>query len=118
MWKETTKGIEIAVKVTPKAHRNEILGWENSELKVRIAAVPEKGDANKELIRFLAKELGIGKSQIIILSGETSRHKRLLFCNINIKQPKNNIWEKVFPRCYNLKLNRFSSVSFSDNHKA
>ena len=77
MKKPKPEGIQLSVKVTPKANRSEVLGWENGELRVRLAAVPEKGEANLELIRFLAKTLGIAKSHITLLSGETSRHKRL-----------------------------------------
>ena len=82
MIKITDKGIELAVKVTPNARRNEIVGWEEQRLKVKIAAVPEKGEANQELIKFLAKWLLIPKSQIKLLSGEASRHKRLLIRGI------------------------------------
>jgi uncharacterized protein (TIGR00251 family) len=77
MTKQEDKGITLAVKVSPKASRSQIVGWENGELRIRLAAVPEKGEANRELIRFLAKELGIAKAQIELLSGDTSRHKRL-----------------------------------------
>jgi len=82
--KQTLKGIELAIKVTPKANRSEIVGWENDELKVRLAAVPEKGEANQELIRFLAKTLGVAKSQIDLISGDTSRHKRVLISGIDL----------------------------------
>jgi uncharacterized protein YggU (UPF0235/DUF167 family) len=46
-------------------------------LRVRIRGIPEKGKVNEELIAFLAKTLGIAKSRIEILSGHTSRLKRL-----------------------------------------
>lgn len=77
MWKITPEGIVIAVKVIPKAGRNAILGWENDELKIRVAAQPEKGAANEELLAFLSKQIGISKSRIKLISGATSRHKRL-----------------------------------------
>jgi uncharacterized protein (TIGR00251 family) len=67
----------IQVKVTPNASRNQILGWEGEVLKVRIKGVPEKGRVNEELIEFLADEWDIPKSRIAILSGHTSRLKRL-----------------------------------------
>lgn len=71
------EGIEIAIKVIPNSSRSEVVGWQEGELRVRIAAVPEKGEANKALIKFLAKELGIAKSHIRLVSGQTNRHKRL-----------------------------------------
>ena len=61
MFQQINEGIVIKVKVIPKASRSEIAGWENEELKIRLAAVPDKGQANAELIRFLAEWLGIGK---------------------------------------------------------
>lgn len=77
MWKETPEGIILTVKVIPKSSRNEIIGWEENSLRIRIAAVPEKGNANEALIAFLAKTLGIGKTHITLISGTTSRQKRL-----------------------------------------
>ncbi len=68
----------LHVKVIPKASRSEIVGWEGEVLKVRLKAVPEKGEANEELIRFLSRELKIAKSLITIVRGHTSREKTLL----------------------------------------
>lgn len=78
MLKESKEGVILPVKVVPKASKNEIVGWENDELKVRLNAVPEKGEANAELIAFLAKTLKRPKSSLSIYSGETSRHKKVL----------------------------------------
>lgn len=78
MLKETKEGVILPVKVVPRASKNSITGWENDELKVRLNAVPEKGEANEELIAFLAKTWKLPKSSIGIHSGETSRHKKLL----------------------------------------
>ena len=75
MLKETPDGTLIPVKVIPKASRNEIVGWENNELKIRIAAVPDKGQANAELEKFLAKQLNIARSRVQVVKGLTNRHK-------------------------------------------
>lgn len=83
MKNQLSEQVELRVKVTPKAHVNEIAGWENGELRVRIAAVPEKGAANQQLIKFLAKTLGVAKSQIELVAGESSRHKRLIVKGIS-----------------------------------
>ncbi|MFV0341163.1 MAG: DUF167 domain-containing protein [Parachlamydiaceae bacterium] len=71
------EGVVIALKIVPKAHRHEILGWENDELKVRLKAVPEKGKANDALLRFLAEKFDIAPSRITLVSGAVSRHKRV-----------------------------------------
>lgn len=72
----------LAIKVGPKASRNQVVGWEGDELKVRIAAAPEKGAANEELVRYLAKLFSIAPSHLTIISGETSRHKRIRITGI------------------------------------
>lgn len=71
------QGILLKVKVIPKSSKSQIVGWENGELKIRLAAVPEKGRANNELIAFLAKLLGVAKSNIQLVRGVKSCHKQL-----------------------------------------
>ncbi len=70
------KGL-IAIKVVPKAHKNEIVGWEGDELKVRLRAVPEKGKANAALLKFLAEEWNLPAASLTLVSGESSRHKKV-----------------------------------------
>lgn len=67
----------LKMKAFPKSERNEIVGVRNGELVLRIQAPALKGQANKELVKFLAKTLAVARSDIKILSGETSRHKLL-----------------------------------------
>jgi uncharacterized protein len=67
----------LTVKVIPRARKNEIAGYENGVLKVRLHAVPEKGKANEELIDFLAEEFDLPKSSITLVKGKTSRLKHL-----------------------------------------
>jgi uncharacterized protein (TIGR00251 family) len=65
----------LTVKVTPNAGRNEITGFKEGVLHIKIGAPPDKGKANKELIDFLAETLGIRKSAIGIIKGQTSHNK-------------------------------------------
>ena len=72
----------IALHITPKSARNEIIGWAQDAdgrpvLKVKVAAPPEDGKANAELIKFLAKTWGVPKSSLELASGEASRNKRI-----------------------------------------
>ena len=67
----------LNLKVSPGASGNKIMGWNAGTLKVRIKAPPEKGKANKKLIRFLAKLLGTAPANLDLVSGESSRNKRL-----------------------------------------
>lgn len=73
----------IDIKIQPNASKNEIVGWENERLKIKIKEIAEKNKANKELISFLAKTLKIPKSNIQIIQGETSRIKRLQISNFS-----------------------------------
>lgn len=66
---------KIAVHVQPNARRNEVLGFEDGVLRVKIAAPPVKGKANKELIEFMNRLLGVSKSSVTIEKGATSRSK-------------------------------------------
>ena len=65
----------ITIQIQPNAKRNEVLGFEDDVLRVKIAAPPVKGKANKELIDFLSGLLGVSKGSIIIEKGFTSRRK-------------------------------------------
>lgn len=73
--------MKLALKVTPGARKNEILGWEDNYpqigrvLKLKIAAPPIDGKANKEIEAFLAKTLGLPKSNIRIAHGSSGRIK-------------------------------------------
>jgi uncharacterized protein (TIGR00251 family) len=67
----------LRVRVQPKASRDEICDLQGEALKVRITAPPVDGKANAHLIKYLAKQFGVAKSAITLLSGETGRDKRL-----------------------------------------
>ncbi|AQQ71994.1 hypothetical protein SMSP2_02373 [Limihaloglobus sulfuriphilus] len=69
--------ILITVKVVPGSSRTALAGVLDGMLKVKIAAAPEKGNANKELIKFIAGELGLKKRDISIISGQTNPVKLL-----------------------------------------
>jgi uncharacterized protein len=68
-------GVRIRVRVQPRASRTEIVGEHDGALRIRVAAPPVEGEANAELVRFLAKRLGVVKSRVRIVAGETGRSK-------------------------------------------
>lgn len=83
MYQKVKNGTKIYLKVTPNSAQNEVCGAIEGEfgqtmLRVKIAAVPDDGKANKALIKFLAKYWQIAPSDIEIISGETSRKKVIL----------------------------------------
>lgn len=64
------------VKVIPRASKSELVGvLADGSLKVKLAAVPEKGKANEELRQVLAQAFGVPRNQVQIIAGETSPRK-------------------------------------------
>ncbi|AVW91881.1 DUF167 domain-containing protein [Celeribacter baekdonensis] len=64
----------LAVRVTPKASRN-VVTVEDGQVRVYVTTVPEGGKATKDVVKLLAKSLGIAKSTLELVRGETSRDK-------------------------------------------
>ena len=75
-------GVYLALKVQPRAPKNEIGHVLGSELKIKIAAPPVDSAANEGLIRFLAEWLGCPRNAVEIVHGHTSRHKQIRICGI------------------------------------
>ncbi len=82
-YKELPEGIILSVKAQPGARKDEIVGQWADSLKIRVTAPPEKGKANEAIIKLLAEVLGLKKSAFKIVSGETSRDKKILVQGIN-----------------------------------
>lgn len=70
-------GARFHVAARPNAGRSAIQGVHDGALKVAIGAAAEKGKANKELLAFLAKQLGLRKTELELTAGETGRKKTL-----------------------------------------
>ncbi|MBR9843941.1 MAG: DUF167 domain-containing protein [Rhodobacteraceae bacterium] len=68
-------GAEIAVRVTPKASRNMVKREEDGQIRVYVTVVPEGGKANAEVQKLLAKALGVAKSRLVLIRGQTARDK-------------------------------------------
>ncbi|PLX22155.1 hypothetical protein C0584_00165 [Candidatus Parcubacteria bacterium] len=82
MFKKEKKSLEekgetyLKVKANPNSGKTEVAGiLDDDTIKINIKAVPEKGKANKELIKFLAKEFSISKDNVNIISGGFDRVK-------------------------------------------
>lgn len=71
------RGVTLTVRVVPRAHKSEITGLHGEALKVRLAAPPVEGAANRALVAFLADCLGLRPQQVRIEGGERSRQKRV-----------------------------------------
>lgn len=73
----TGDGIILSLHIQPRASRNEVCGIQDNALKVRLTSPPVDGAANKLCREFLADLFSVPKSAVEIVSGETSRHKRV-----------------------------------------
>ena len=74
---------KITVKISANAKKNEIIGWQGEQLKIKIKAPAVEGKANAELVKFLAKQSGVHQKEITIEHGETSTTKLLAFHSID-----------------------------------
>lgn len=72
-----TGGWFLALRVQPGARRTEIQGVAEGRLRLRLAAPPVEGKANEALVRWVAQRLGARLREVTLVSGETSRIKRL-----------------------------------------
>ena len=76
----------LAVKVIPNARRNELAGRLGDAVKIKIHAPPVEGRANDALCDFLAERLGIPRRSISMISGTTSRQKRVRIENLSLDE--------------------------------
>ena len=90
---ETENGVIFGVRVAPRASKSEIVGEVEGNLRVRISAPPVDGAANEEVVRVLAKAFGIAKSNVAILSGQTSKTKRIRITGVTAAQFRNILGE-------------------------
>ena len=70
-----SSGVRLRLQISAGAKTDKVMGVQSDRLKIKIAAPPEKGKANKALCNFLARELGIPKASIDIIQGKTSPKK-------------------------------------------
>lgn len=74
---KSEESIIFSVRVIPRSSKTEIVGEQDGALKIKLKSPPVDGAANDELVRFLSKSLNVPRSNIEIVSGHTSRSKRV-----------------------------------------
>ncbi|RJT23128.1 DUF167 family protein YggU [Buttiauxella izardii] len=74
---QTAEGLVLRLYIQPKASRDSIIGLHGDELKVAITAPPIDGKANAHLVKYLAKQFKVAKSQVLVEKGELGRHKQI-----------------------------------------
>jgi uncharacterized protein (TIGR00251 family) len=81
----------IAVRVQPNASANEVIGMADDVLRLKIAAPPVKGQANREIVSFLSKQLGVDKDGVAIVRGHTSRSKLVTIDGLSREEALNRL---------------------------
>lgn len=75
--REDEDGITLTLYIQPGAKKTAVAGLHGEALKIRLHAPPVEGQANAQLIAFLAQRLALPKRAVTLLSGEASRAKRV-----------------------------------------
>jgi uncharacterized protein len=79
------EGVRLTLYVQPRASRTELTGLHGNALKIRLAAPPVDGAANLELVRFLAKLLGVARSSVELTAGTGGRRKTVLVRRVTVQ---------------------------------
>jgi hypothetical protein len=82
----------ILVRLTPNSSKDEILGYNEEYIKIKVSAPPNENKANKKLILFLSNFFNIPKSNVELISGDKSRLKKILLKNF----PEELVKQKIF----------------------
>ena len=77
--------------MTPGARRSELAGVADGRLRVRLAAPASEGRANDELIRYLARELGVRRQDVTVVAGGRSRRKLLHLTGVNLDEARRRL---------------------------
>ncbi|NLM17180.1 MAG: YggU family protein [Candidatus Riflebacteria bacterium] len=85
----------LRILLLPRSSRSEIAGLQGDRLKLKVHAPPVEGAANKEVIKLLAAEINMRKSDITIIRGSTSRQKDLLLKGVNEETLRNTLGSKI-----------------------
>ena len=83
---QTKNGVTLPVRVSAGSRVSGIRGVQNGALKISVTVAPEKGKANKAVIKLLARELGYSKSGLEIVAGSSSVQKRILISGVSIDE--------------------------------
>jgi uncharacterized protein (TIGR00251 family) len=89
--RETAAGVEIDVRVIPRAAKSAVAGEREGRVVVRLSAPPVEGAANQALIELFAKLFDCPKRSVRIVSGETSRAKRVAVDGIDVARARQRL---------------------------
>lgn len=80
-----TAGVRISVRAKPRSSRSQVLGCKAGALQVALTAPPVDGKANAELIVVVARWLGISRSRVSLVAGQSSKQKVLAVSNLSVE---------------------------------
>jgi uncharacterized protein (TIGR00251 family) len=83
---ENDGSVTFEVRVIPRSSKSEIVGELDGALKIKLKAPPVDGAANDELVRLIAKELDMPRLSIEIVSGHSSKKKRVCVNGVSARQ--------------------------------
>jgi uncharacterized protein len=83
MIRDSSSGVELDVRVIPRARKTEMAGTRDDAILVRLAAPPVEGAANEALIAFIAEWLGVPRRAVQIVAGDRSRRKRVAVAGLS-----------------------------------
>ncbi len=86
--------VKISLRVYPNASRNEMAGFTDGVLRVKVSAPPSKGKANRELITFLSRLLGVGKDSVNIIKGHPTRNQFMAIDGLS----REEVMERLSPK--------------------
>lgn len=84
-------GVVLSLHIQPGAKRTEVVGPHGDALKIRLAAPPVDGKANAALLAFVAAKLGAGRTAVELVSGQTSRAKRVRVARATPEQVQSSL---------------------------
>ena len=88
MGNMTDKKTTLEIHLQPGAKRNEVAGFRDGVLYVKVTALPQKGQANRALLELMAQTLGVPKSALAIIRGHTNRNKVVVIQGLTAEELK------------------------------
>lgn len=88
-----TAAVRISVRVKPRSSRSRILRAEGLSIEASIKAAPVDGAANAELLKLLAEALGVSKSSLRLVQGETAKNKVVEVTNLDAEEATKRLAE-------------------------
>ena len=103
------RGSALAVRVTPRASRNQIVGMlEDGTIKVHLASDAAEDQINVELVAFLAEVLGVPKSRVEIVAGENGRDKLISVLDMDVDTAHQRVVARL--RLFQKPVGQFTSL--------